>query len=633
MMQTPGPSELSFEAESVFLGLGGQRPGVMMLRPDSEDTQRLIGLPIGQSVYALDVHAGTGRIAYGTRTGTVQAAPCSIDRQNGQPPSRWAQGAPLLAVCWVGDSLLCSADTRGGCLLWNASDPNDPERLETEGKVICSLASWPNGQLAGLSGDGYLLFWSVSSRRLLRCVQGAVPPRKLALVTLVAWPRPGSLIYPTEDGRLCTLSHEASCCQYVDAHQGSFYVIVPVRDGLLSVGQEDRMVRLWDRLPGKPVWEAMLPWPRPVVSGWPMGYQAGSLLLIDREGTATVFDYADGAVGFVRQLPGTNYRTAVGMSWVELKRRYDARRATRINQLQTQAKEAIEHGRTENLETMANEMASLGFKRVSLGLRTQQARLENRWLDELHVRIELMELLGNGDKAPESIRQHVLLLKRLWQLAEAWSICCQYPGLDDGDAWLRQAVEALAQDHSVVEPDVPLKLVVGAASVLAKPLSGTWVIMSSAPMNLPPTCPLEAFLEKYQNVRESSAGSHAVPAATCQTVPWIARDRIEQVILIDLDSSLNATGGHLHTALRFEQGNGLGSLKPVLLLAAGGRNPDTTALAHNDALLSVLDIAGTPQAASAQQLEAQRLVTETVRRLWTESLWRRNQGKVHNHGL
>lgn len=617
----------SSDMDYIVLGLGGPRPGVDVLALADEDHQQLAQLPEGQSIYAVDLHTNSGRIAYGTRTGTVCATTWLPDDRNDQPLCQWLQGSPILAVCWVEDSVLCSADTAGQCLLWNVADSDHPEPLATEGKIICSLQRLPNGELVGLSDEGSLLFWSTSAKRLIRCIQGAAPPDKLSLVHLRFWQQERLLVYPAQDGRLCVLPPDGTEVQYVHAHQGPFYVIMSTREGLITIGEEERVVRLWEHLPGNPMHEVVIPWPRPIVGGWPVGHQIGSMLLIDREGKAAIFRYAEGTMHFLRQLPGTNYRTVAGLAPEELERCHDTRRVTRASWLQSQAKEEVSCGRPGNLKTLADEMASLGFERMSLGVRAQQARLENRLLDELRIRKELLNLLGHERGSEDSIQRYVLLLKTHWQLSEAQSIHRAHWGLPHDDRWLADAAEMMANGHSVVEPDISLSLIVGAAAVLGTNLSGKWIVASSEAMNLPPQCSLEAFLEKYEKVRNSDMVQETTSCATRQTVWWISRGCIEQVVLVDLAASSDVAEGRVCSALRFNEGNGSGSLTPILLLDGDKSGASSSYAVSNSKLMSFLDVTRTPQGTSTQQWEVQRLVTLALRRLWTEFLWRRNQGK------
>jgi hypothetical protein len=353
--------------------------------------------------------------------------------------------------------------------------------------------------------------------------------------------------------------------------------------------------------------------------------------LIDREGTAALFEYADGGVRLIRSLAGTDCRVVAGLPWEEQQRRSHARRVAQVIQLQAQAKEAIRGGHAEKVKRLADEMTSLGFQRLALGVRAQQARQENRLLDELRLRRELIGLLGHDPRSETSVRQYVLLLKSLWQLSEAWSVHRAWGGAGDDHEWLANAVNRLACGRSVVEADVPLLLIAEAATVLGRTLSGMWVITSSEPLNLPPQCSLEAFLARYEQVRRANRGPVAVAPAGCETVWWVARDRIEQVPLIDLSICCEDNGGHVRIALRFEQCNGLRNVKPVLLLDADGLGRDTSVTPGNHELLSVLEGSETLQGISARPWEIQRLVTEALRRLWTESQWRRNQGKGTDH--
>ncbi|MBL7189638.1 MAG: hypothetical protein ISS70_25190 [Phycisphaerae bacterium] len=205
--------------DRIFLGRGGARPGVVAIQDDISHSEWFAELAPGESVYALDANIEAKTLAFGTRAGKIYVRQWPDD--DSAACQEWLQGAPVLSVCWLGRSLLCSSDSSGKCLLWPLATPDQPKSLETDGRVVCAFARVAHGELVGLASDGCLLFWALPGGDLLRYVEGPRPASKLGLVNLRYWPRRDVLLYPTEDGQLCGFRLGATECQCVKAHRGT----------------------------------------------------------------------------------------------------------------------------------------------------------------------------------------------------------------------------------------------------------------------------------------------------------------------------------------------------------------------------------------------------------------------------
>ena len=617
--------------DRIFLGRGGTRPGVMTIQDDTGRIEWFAELGPGESVYASDMNIEAKMLAFGTRAGKVHVMKWSDNRHNDDCATyqEWFQGAPLLSVCWLDDSLLCSSDSSGQCLLW-ATTAEQPRHLETDGHVICALARTHHGELVGLASEGFLLFWSIPQGDLVRCMEGPRPASKLGLVNLRCWPKYDVLLYPTEDGQLCECQLGATECQCIKAHRGAFYVVIPAGERLITVGKEDGLIKIWHDLDTGPVREMEVLRSRGFVAGCAVKPNGR---LIDEEGDAGVFDLTETSARLSCQLTGDAFRGVVGMSPDELARCQRALDEAKARKLIAQATELIAQSRPEQLDGLADELESLGFTGSALGIRAQGARLRNDPLGELQIRRQLAQILdGNDDVSKYSMRRFAFLLAQFWLLPAAWSICHKLGTeiCDHGtNQWLEKAAGVVTGKPHIIEPDVPLLDTIRVANLLGTAFSGIWVLVCSKTMTLPPeVSAVGSFLDKYELLRQEP-GYEAVPTATGRTVWWISRNSIKETILIELDSETPVAYGHIESALRFDHRGNVSTLTPVLLLKAD--SPSQSVRAHNQNVLQVLERAERDGFANAEQWDLQRLVTLTVRRLWTESAWRRQGGKEISH--
>jgi len=617
--------------DQIFFGRGGDRPGVMVTQDDIGRIEWFAELPTGESVYALDMNIEAKLLAFGTRAGKVYVKQLLNDGHNDNRTTcqEWFQGAPVLSVCWLDYSLLCSSDSSGQCLLWATTAPEQSSLLETNGCVICALTRTHHGELVGLASEGYLLFWSIQEGDLVRCIEGPRPASKLGLVNLRYWSRYDVLLYPTEDGHLCWYQLDATEVQCIKAHKGAFYVVIPAVKSLITVGKEDGLIKVWYDLDTGPVCEMEVLWSRGFIAGWAVKPEAQSVLLIDDEGNAGVFDLTETSAQLTGQLIGESFRAVMGMSPAELARRRMASDETEARKLIAQATELIGLGRPEQLDGLAGNLESLGFTRSALGIRAQRARLQNDHLGELEIRRQLAQIMvGDNDAGKDTMRRYAFLLEQFWQLQQAWSVYRKL-GEDTCDnsryRWLEKAAKVIKDESHIIDSDVLLLDTFRATCLLETTFSGIWVLACSKTMTLPPeVSTAEEFLGKYELLRQEP-GHEAAPIATSRTVWWISRKNIKETILIEFDSEPSVSHGHIESALRFDLHGTVSTLAPVLLLKV-----DSTAQSgqeHNQKVLYLLEQAERDGFTNTERWDLQRLVTLAVRRLWTESEWRRQGGK------
>jgi WD40 repeat protein len=170
----------------ILLGTGGNSPGLEAYGAISGNSEKILSLQRGQSVYAVDVSPDGNAIAAATKSGDIYLlAPAEGEPERCVYSVRHsASGAPVLSVCFVDASMLAVADTVGGCLLRNAEADTQPTQLRTGDRVICSLFHLDSKCLAGLSLSGRLLIWDVAERGLVRVLEVPGPPHDLSALVI-----------------------------------------------------------------------------------------------------------------------------------------------------------------------------------------------------------------------------------------------------------------------------------------------------------------------------------------------------------------------------------------------------------------------------------------------------------------
>ena len=224
----------------LLLGRGGQQPGIDRLPPNETDVMRLLELPPGCSVYAVDADATGTTIAAGSRAGTIHFL-------HGENSVCLEQGAPVLAVCLLDGLRLASTDTLGRCFLWQPlKDRQHPRSMATEGGRICSLLGLPDGRLLGLSSEGRLLWWDTRTGEMVQSLDCPAPPEKLALVRLLRWPDRNIIVYPAIGGQVALCILEKHRIRTWDAHEGDCcYAAFFAGASLCTIGRADGLMRVW----------------------------------------------------------------------------------------------------------------------------------------------------------------------------------------------------------------------------------------------------------------------------------------------------------------------------------------------------------------------------------------------------
>ncbi len=621
---------MSDESHIMFpwLGSGGKNPGVEAMDP-SGGVCRLIELAEGQSVYALAVSDDLSSLAIGTRSGEIYLLALADPTPAAQTPEPrvFIQGAPVLSICFVGASHLVAGDTAGRCLRWNG-EASAPGALEVGQGVILSLLKLPDGELAGLSSTGELVFWQSSDGSIVRTAQVPAPVVR-ALVSMTYWPAEESLVYPGHDGLLVSYNLATGLITLRTAHDGEFLMVAVAGDELITVGRQDEILKRWRA----GVKEAVAQYPAPggAVSGFVLDDAELRMVLVSVTGTAGIYRVVGKGLELQKQLPGRNYRIVASPPLERVKVFEERRRRDEAGRVVSRIKEAMDHRELGGLEALHVQLIRLGYEHVSLSLRADQARRSDDLLAELRYRRTLAEMLPAGQlHARASLQGYASLLESVWLYDDAKMIEERIRSIDSrscrADDHLTH-IERLRDPRCIIQPDIPIPVLIKAATVLGRRFERRCCLNELDPV----PCrgirlAAEVIADKYEQLRPKQPGT-TLPAPQLEDSWWLSRDDAhrEQTILFFDGVHESIRGLGLAYQIRYD---GLQTVVvPAVLLDARrvGTNPSPEVHNHQVALVS--ERINDNDLARTWLTKVDHAMRSSLRRLVTAAMSERDQQK------
>jgi hypothetical protein len=601
----------------LLLGRGGPQPGVDRLPLNETDVVRLMELPPGRSVYAVDADATGTTIAAGSRGGTIHVL-------HGENSVCLEQGAPVLAVCLLDGSRLASTDTLGRCFLWQPlKDLQHPRFMATEGDRICSLLGLPDGHLLGLSSEGRLLWWDTHTGEMVQSVDCPAPPEKLALVRLLPWPNQNIIVYPAIGGQVALCILEKHRIRTWDAHEGDCYAIFFAGASLCTIGRDDGLMRVWNTR-GTQLGQYLAP--KGAIAAEATSDDRGVLVVTD-DGHAQVYERESGVLRLKETLAGADYRTVRGPTSETRKSVFEEQRRARGRKLCQQIQEKLNARETEGLDSLHQQLVDLGYSAISLALQAQQGAREHNIIAELQARHSLAQILPpNQPNATNSLLRHAKSLEGAWLLPEALTILGKVKAADDDAApseWLDRTAKAMTGEGWVVDPDLPVPDLIEAATVVGKPLSGRWVLSRFEPIPFPERrLAATELVKKYEQVRQED-GRAGLPCARLQDTPWLSRSMPVTVETVLLAGSPNEMTEGAELAIQVLHDGLQTILAPYLLLAASAKKAAGSPSEHNQWVAGTLDRIIQGDSIGPWLDAVRRTLTYAIRRLRTETMGRK----------
>ena len=598
----------------LLLGRGGQQPGIDRLPPNETDVTRLLGLPPGLSVYAVDADATGTTVVAGSRAGTIHVL-------HGENSVCLEQGALVLAVCLLDGSRLASTDTLGRCFLWEPLlDPQHPRSMLTEGSRICSLLGWPDGRLLGLSAEGRLLWWDTHTGEMVQSIDCPAPPEKLALVRLLRWPDQNIIVYPATGGQVTLCILEKRKVRTWDAHEGDCYAAFFAGASLCTIGRADGLMRVWNAR-GTQLGQYLAP--KGAIAAEATLDDRGVLVVTD-DGHAGVYERESGALHLKGTLAGADYRAVRGPTSDVRKRIFEEQRWAIGRKLCQHIQEKLNAGETEGLDSLHQKLVDIGYKAISLALQAQQAVRERNAIAELRARHLLGQILPpNQPNATTSLLHHAESLERAWLLHEALTVLGKVKAAGDAAApseWLERTAKAMKGERWVVDPDLPVPDLVEASTVVGKPFSGHWVLSRFEPIPFPERrLSAMELVKKYEQVRQED-GRAGLPCARLQDTPWLSRSTPVTAETVFFAGSPNEMTEGAELAIQVLHDGLQTILAPYLLLAASDKKAAGSPSEHNQWVAGTLHRIMQGDSIGPWLDAVRRTLTYAVRRLRTETM-------------
>ena len=436
------------------------------------------------------------------------------------------------------------------------------------------------------------------------------------------WPAHDAIVYPTRAGQLARCQLDGSEVQTCEAHAGEFYVTIVDGDCLHTVGRQDGICKTWRDLAGPAPEEFAAP--TGIVSGDLLATSPGRVVLVNEEGQAAVHELGPDHLRVIHHLAGDHYRVVAGPPSQVREALALRERQTRAEELKSTILASIRSGRGEDLDPLHEEMIALGFEATSWGLRARQACHEEDLVGELNARHEIAALLPSvdADSAP-LMQSYADILAKTWQLEESEQVheSIAAIGVDmTAPEWLKSAAAILGGEDWVIEPDVPLPVVVQSATVVDRRFLGRWALDAARSVTLPEG-DLDAtrLVDKYRQVR-SEDGRSGLPDATAQVLWWVARDSCRQVEAAVFDACDDDRGIGARLIIRVVTDGLPVVLTPTIVLAVDAPGDGTSAAGHNEQVERTYERISRDGLITPWLREVQSVVAVALRRLRTEAM-------------
>ena len=514
------------------LGGGGAEPRVECFDGLSGDTRVLLPLCKGQTPYAMAPSSDGTSVAVGTRAGQVyllrKEEPCKANRA-----PLFSQGAPILAMSFVGNEKLAASDAAGRCMLWNTGRPNEAPRVFCRNAVLCALQR-RNGRLAGLCEDGRIFSWPLPiglTPETPETVKAAPPTRPLALIQLVPWPEHQTLVYPGEDGNLVFYECGSGSVTGVPAHDRSFIAITVCDDALVTIGRNDGCLKRWE--PSGRTVARTFPAPMGIVCACAVPGNGDCLLLIDERGSGRVYGFNESDLVLRQELPGTDYRVAAGPGPAAILAHRRLQRQSEASRLSAEIESHLRRNDLEGAELLTQQLERLGgFGHVVLAARAHAAAVREDVIEELGLRHELAGALPDAPALSPLLERYASVLERLWCYAEAADVLDRISGLGfPGKSLLERRLQAerfaaaSSGNDFIIVPDelATVPVLMKAAILLSKPIRGRYALTKPRSK----TChgariePM-ALVSKYHAMGDEEEGSSRL-SAVCEKFYWLTR--------------------------------------------------------------------------------------------------------------
>lgn len=527
----------------ILLGAGGEHPRIDGFDPDSGCIQNIMNLPQMHSVYAIDTNVKNGNIAIGTKGGVIYVISqetIPINTESLQP-TILLQGAPVVSVCWISESLLGASDISGRCLLWNIDMGTKPRVLKVLKGVDCNLLMLKDEILAGLSSSGKLIFCHPCEDKLVHVIDTPPIPIKTGLVKMVHWKGGDALAFPGKSGHLIIANLKDYRIRSLEAHEGSLYAISIWGDGLVTAGMDDSRLKIW--LPDcKQATQNIKLSEGVIASATVYQFHQSKIILIDSKGRAATYIHDDNKFQFVKRVSGEDYRSIEAPDQKNLMASYNEQKEKKALDIVSDILE--KNDRLSPDENVKNhyQLIELGYKHVSLAIQIENAVLKGDISEGIRLYAILLRIipLDNPNSIP-SMEKYASLLEKVWQMDAARGLYGNIISIDPDYTFsvrpdaIEQMAQIMRENKSIIQLDIPIDHVIKSATAIGKQFFGRFVIGNTKPkicnrMKLTS----KMIVEKYAQIRMETEGKY-LPDAVTEKLWWLRKDQADQVEVVVCD--------------------------------------------------------------------------------------------------
>lgn len=613
-----------------LLGAGGQDPRVDVIDTDSLELRASLALPPVHSAYAIDVDWNRERFFVGTKGGHIYKIDDLWDQDSGDclPYRILIQGAPVLSVAHVGGSRLVVSDIAGRCLLWETDRDENPISMENKGEIVCSLLALHNQTVVGLSSEGIFFNWDLSVPELLYARYVCPPPPIGGLIKMVYWPAAEAIVYPGRRGDLTVYDPEKNNVRNIKAHDRTFYAFCLVGEALLTIGMQDRNLKLWMPDSKQPFRNLIIP--DDILSVSYLGGLKRKILLIDSKGVARTYTVDEENLVLDRHLHGKDYRVSISPTFQMIEARDKMRKEEEAHEIWTKLREPS-WSNQEATETYLLRLEELGYKHVTMALQADKMEKEGNIVECLRLRSELVGMLPEHTGACPSFENYAICLDKLWLLAEAEKICKWILEIDSNYHFsldfdrISRIRELMEKGQWTIKPDISVRDIIAACNALSQMFMGCYAIKKLSPFHCRrKILDSETIARKYEEIQKTSR-QESWPAVEPKKYWWISRTETCEIDLVMFGKAPRNDINGLRLALQIlthAQGT---VVVPVVLFDWGNDDSGSTTKEVNERASVAFDQL-TNGTSSSYVKEISQIAHHVLRRLITnDSYGKRNE--------
>lgn len=606
-----------------FLGAGGQNPRVDIIDIESLEVETSIQLPPMHSAYAIDVDWHEETFSVGTKGGLIylfNRFP-NQDFKERLASRTLFQGAPVLSVSHVAQSKVAGSDIAGRCLVWQTGDEEVPLTFETRGEVVCSLLALSEKRLTGLSSEGTFFYWDLLSAELLHARHVCRPPTMGGLVRTVFWRAAKAIACPGRKGNLVLYDPEKDHVKEVKAHDGEFYAVCLLGETLLTVGMEDRCLKLWEPDSAEPFCNLLVP--DNILSVSHLGGLKRRILLIGAGGMAQTYVLEEDNLVFEQHIVGEDYRVSISPPPEMIEAYNEMRKEQEANEIWAKLENPGREDQ-EASEMYLSKLEELGYKHVTLAIQADKMEKEGDTSQCLRLQTALVDILPEHPAACPSFERYAASLENAWLLPEAENACNRVLEIDPNYSFsldfdrICRISELMKTSRWAIESDIPIKTIVDASNAVGHRFFGRYVIKTLPPFDCRRTIlDSKTIIEEYQEVRRKSR-QERLPEAEPEKGWWISRRQTYEIELVTFGKAPSSDMEGLRFALQvWPHAHGT-VVVPVILFDWQNYDPVSTAEELNEKASKALARLSN-SASSSYVREIHRVANQALRQLITKS--------------